>query len=80
MSCDSDSFLQLCKELRELGAQTVEGYGFKAVFLPAPQRPTVCQPPNKQELDKQEILRRGLSPKGEAELRELQRAHELGLV
>lgn len=32
---DSKSFLELCKELRKLGACKVEGWGFAATFVPA---------------------------------------------
>jgi hypothetical protein len=69
---DAESFLKLAKELRSMGATSVSGYGFTAVFPAnlAPRAESAKAPPAKgrpKEL-----------PKDPEALRELQYARELG--
>lgn len=69
---DADSFVALCKQLRELGAVKIEGHGYTAVFVP--QQPAAAKPftPPKQPIRE--------APLSDADARELLRQRELGLV
>lgn len=71
MSFDSESFLKLCKDLREMGAAQVEGFGFKAIFPLAVPARTVAPPPA-------EPKRAELEQKTDEQLREEAYARELG--
>lgn len=70
MTFDSGSFLQLCKELRQLGCVKVEAFGFTAIFTPQASAPLTRVRGSKAEQT---------PAPSDAELAEAVRRRELGL-